>query len=202
MANGTIYHAAAMAKAFTVSPEGQFALEVGLFVGGLIKHAAIFGLNLIPAVGLMQAVAGVDLYGHELSGWERVLYALPFLTELAEVRAVGTAIEETTADAGEAAGLLGRASRVEEELAAAELKAMPRAAGELEEFGAASQAMRYGDEGIAEASAARFADEGEGFASEAGTCANSFSADTPVATVDGEQPIGQIKIGDHVLAYD
>ena len=33
-------------------------------------------------------------------------------------------------------------------------------------------------------------------------CANSFRADTLIATPDGAKPIGAIKIGDHVLAYD
>jgi hypothetical protein len=30
----------------------------------------------------------------------------------------------------------------------------------------------------------------------------SFSEDTPVATIDGEKPIGEIQVGDEVLAYD
>src|SRR5262249_47910440 len=36
-----------------------------------------------------------------------------------------------------------------------------------------------------------------------GSCGlNSFRADTPVATVDGEQPIGTLTVGTQVLAYD
>jgi hypothetical protein len=46
------------------------------------------------------------------------------------------------------------------------------------------------------------ADEAVGFVDEALNGACSFSAETPVATTEGAVAIGEIQVGDKVLAYD
>lgn len=68
--------------------------------------------------------------------------------------------------------------------------------------------LRYADEALGIGRwGLRQADEGQGAVAAVTylpgvSCLNSFSADTPVATPEGERPIEEIRVGDEVLAYD
>ena len=65
---------------------------------------------------------------------------------------------------------------------------------------ASSDVASAADDAAAADSAA--SDAGSDAGDAATTCANSFSADTQVATDKGEQAISSLKVGDKVLAYD
>ena len=157
-------------------------------------------LDFIPGFGevkmFAEAVFGHDLItGRELSGWDRVLSAIPLVGEL------GGALLEGVDSALSSANSLDGAANEATKLAEGD----PEAAAQMAEkdSGGASEIGRTGTEG---------ASPSEGFDAGAGdtggdgaTCSiNSFSADTPIATdaQGDEKPISDVKVSDSVLAYD
>jgi RHS repeat-associated protein len=79
------------------------------------------------------------------------------------------------------------------------------AAGAIPGIGAAATGAKWAAKGAkaasgvgAAATAGKYSDEAAG----AVKAMCSFSADTPVATADGDEPIAQLDVGDEVLAYD
>jgi YD repeat-containing protein len=192
------------------SSVGQMALGVAIRAAAFIPAMVSLALDFVPVVGpikmLLEGIAGQDqVTGQHLEGWQRILNVIPFVGMAAELSEVGAAVSEVTQGAEEAAAVMGEEASAEAEVVGAglgtETELGVETAQAIEESTIASEEVAVeGFAGEATSSIEGAADETG--ASQSLSGCNSFSADTPVATDHGEQPISAVHVGDHVLAYD